>query len=249
MARISKQRGYSLERKMVLWFGNETKRPDWPLGWEAERNTLSKEQSSFGTTTGKHDVKARKVVDNGMIYLQIEAKKTGKTFHTIEWKWLSKIDFTKDELLVIAMGRTNEFAFIEAAVYAKMPKAKPVSSFVDYAGDACFRLHASEIENATYDKPYGIRLKEKGKDYVVFPLEEYVKAREAMPPTFNKQQTTAILGQETARQAIEQAEQDGKQPQSLPIDTSVEIVDRASQAQLNLLCPHCNKQIKLSIEH
>jgi hypothetical protein len=244
MARISKQRGYGLERKLVLWFGNETRRSDWPLGWEAERNTLSKEQSSFGTTTAKHDVKARKVVDDGMIYLQIEAKKTGKPFHTIEWKWINKIDFSKDELLVIAMGRTTEYAFIDIDAYSKMPNAKHTVTFVDYAGDACFRLHSSEIENALYGLPYGIRLTEKNRNFVVFPLEQYVKVREQMPPTFNKEQTVAILGQETARQAIK-----NEQPQSPPTDIPAKVVDKPSQVQISLFCPHCNKPIKLSIDH
>jgi hypothetical protein len=70
-----------------------------------------------------------------------------------------------------------------------------------------------------------------------------------MSPTFNKEQTIAILGQETARQAIQQVEQDDKQFQSPLIDIPVKIVDELYQAQLTLLCPHCNKQIKLSIEH
>jgi hypothetical protein len=65
-----------------------------------------------------------------------------------------------------------------------------------------------------------------------------------MSPTFNKEQTVAVLGQETARQAIK-----NEQPQSPQTDTPTKIVDKPSQVNLHLTCPHCNKTIKLSIEH
>jgi len=238
MARISKQRGYSLEYKIVNWFNNEEKRTDWPSGWQAERNTLSKQETSFGVVTAKHDVKARRPLDNGMIFLQIEAKKTGKDLNTIQWKWLEKIDFMNDELMVVAFSRTPEYALITVEAYCKLLKLSDVSSklSLDYPverfkGGRCFRLHASSVENVTLNEPYCFYLEKQKLNFVVIPFDAYIKARELLPPNLSKEQMIAMLGQETLKQVGSAAP-----PVSVP-----------TPSETTYSCPHCHKPIKITL--
>lgn len=197
MARISKQRGYGLEAKLVNWFNNKEKRKDWPQGWESERNVLSREEKKFGQVTAKHDVKALKCLKDGAIFLQIEAKKTGKELLSIQKKWLDKIDFHKDELLVIALSRTESFAFIdvERMPYLKkdwtssMKQAKRVLSC---RGGSSVRVHKKEIEDATLTQPVILNWKNINRQFCIFPLVEFVALREQSPTNISLQQAIGL---------------------------------------------------------
>lgn len=197
MARISKQRGYGLEAKLVNWFNNKDMREDWPQGWESERNTLSREEKKFGQVTAKHDVKALKCLKDGAIFLQIEAKKTGKELLSIQKKWLDKIDFHKDELLVIALSRTDSFAFvdIERMPYLKKDwtsSIKQAKRILSCRGGSSVRVHKKEIEDATLAQPVILDWKNINRQFCIFPLVEFVALREQSPTNISLQQAIGL---------------------------------------------------------
>jgi predicted nucleic acid-binding protein len=218
MARISKQRGYGLEYKIVNWFNNEEKRVDWPLGWESERNTLSREEKKFGVTTAKHDVKALKCLTDGAIFLQLEAKKTGKELHTIQKQWIDKINFHNDELLVIAFSRSENFAVIDIErmpwfanikndpndqlvlatnVYidALVIKAIEGSRLLKCRGTKSVRIHKEDIEPSTLLDPVILNWETINRRFCVFPLSEFVALREQRPPNITLQQAAGLKKQ------------------------------------------------------
>ena len=205
MARISKQRGYGLEAKLVNWFNNKDKREDWPQGWESERNTLSREEKKFGQVTAKHDVKALKCLKDGAIFLQIEAKKTGKELLSIQKKWLDKIDFHKDELLVIALSRTDSFAFIDIERMPYLKKdclqigigmqtalIKQAKRVLSCRGGSSVRVHKKEIEDATLAQPVILDWKNINRQFCIFPLVEFVALREQSPTNISLQQAIGL---------------------------------------------------------
>lgn len=203
MGKLSKTRGTGYENRIVKWFKNEQKKENQPEGWTSERNILSKEEKSFGKTTAKHDVKAWKDVSNNQrIFLQIEAKKTAKEIHTIQKEWIDKIDWTKDELLVIALARTQHYAVLDIDVLPDLfgiddsannqvviPSEVFISQLLEKAckhlkcrGNKSVRIHKEDLECATVERPVIMNWENIDRCFCIFPLLDYVKLREQRPP-------------------------------------------------------------------
>lgn len=230
MARISKQRGYGLEAKLVNWFNNKDKREDWPQGWESERNTLSREEKKFGQVTAKHDVKALKCLKDGAIFLQIEAKKTGKELLSIQKKWLDKIDFHKDELLVIALSRTDSFAFIDIERMPYLKKdwtssIKQAKRILSCRGGSSVRVHKKEIEDATFAQPVILDWKNINRQFCIFPLVEFVALREQSPTNISLQQAIGL------KKHTE--------------DTDILIVEADIQKEITITCPRTGLPLRI----
>lgn len=230
MARISKQRGYGLEAKLVNWFNNKDKREDWPQGWESERNTLSREEKKFGQVTAKHDVKALKCLKDGAIFLQIEAKKTGKELLSIQKKWLDKIDFHKDELLVIALSRTDSFAFIDIERMPYLKKdwtssIKQAKRILSCRGGSSVRVHKKEIEDATLAQPVILDWKNINRQFCIFPLVEFVALREQSPTNISLQQAIGL------KKHTE--------------DTDILIVEADIQKEITITCPRTGLPLRI----
>lgn len=200
MPKLSKTRGTGYEYRIAKWFSNEKQTDSKPKGWEAERNSLSREEKSFGKTTAKHDVKAWKDVDEyNRIFLQIEAKKTAKDIHTIQKEWIDKIDFKKDELLVIALNRTAHYAVLDimtvpALIWGSdeeiiLPEPADLKKLRDSAsktvkcrGKKSVRVHKKDVEEATLEAPMILNWENIEREFCIFPLFDYVRLREQRPP-------------------------------------------------------------------
>lgn len=190
MPKLSKTRGTGYEYRIRDYFRNEKQKSTQPLGWEAERNSLSREEKSFGKTTAKHDVKAWKDInDTERIFLQIEAKKTAKDIHTIQKEWIDKIDFTSDELLVIALNRTGHFAVIDLTTMPELAGEgdsgefiKKASKVVKCRGKRSVRIHKKDVEAATLQAPMILSWENIEREFIIFPLYDYVQLREQRPP-------------------------------------------------------------------
>lgn len=200
MPKLSKTRGTGYEYRIRDWFRNEKESKDKPTGWEAERNSLSREEKSFGETVAKHDVKAWKDInDKDRIFLQIEAKKTGKDVHTIQKEWIDKIDFASDELLVIALNRTAHYAVIDIMCMPALlwggddqmvlPAPAGLQKIRDEAGKIhkcrgtkSVRVHKADVEAATLEAPVILNWENIEREFVIFPLMDYVRLREQRPP-------------------------------------------------------------------
>lgn len=254
MPKISKTRGTGYEYRIAKWFKNEKQSSKKPLGWDAERNSLSREEKSFGKTTAKHDVKAWKdVSDTERIFLQIEAKKTGKDIHTIEKKWIDKIDFGINELLVIALNRTGHFAVVDICT---MPELYDIDDHVQYAeetprsvlfleeleGKACkivkcrgeksVRIHKKDVEQASLEAPMILNWDNIGRKFCIFPLYDFVKLREKLPPN-----VSIMSGEE---------EQDCASLLDKAADIPVIEVDKAS-TELIVTCPRTSLPLKIKL--
>lgn len=199
MGKESKVRGTGYEYRIVSFFKNEKQKYNQPIGWDAERNSLSREEKSFGKTTAKHDVKAWKDLEDGRIFLQIEAKKTGSNVHTIQKGWIDKIDFFSDELLVIALQRTDHYAIVDVGVAPTLYGVendedvtigeKFIEDMITHAekkikcrGLKSVRVHREDIEKATADTPVILNWENIDRTFLVIPLFQYVKLREQRPP-------------------------------------------------------------------
>lgn len=105
----SKRRGNSYEYRVRDFMRS--------LGWDAERNPLSGASAQISQATGKHDVRA----SNHGIFLQMECKKTkARDEHKLRREWFEKIDFTNDEFLVFAFGRSPNYAIIPESIYRSL---------------------------------------------------------------------------------------------------------------------------------
>lgn len=198
MGKKSKVRGTGYEYRIRDWFRNAKEQADKPTGWDAERNSLSREEKSFGEVTAKHDVKAWKDTEDGRIFLQIEAKKTGKDIHTLQKEWIDKIDFTNDELLVIALNRTPHYAVITVDQYNQLNSRYRYALDCDpenaekliRRGKKSVRVHKHELEGITWDDPKRLVWEGLGKDLIIVPLGFFVFLREKLPPNVEQDAQT-----------------------------------------------------------
>lgn len=113
------------------------------LGWDAHRNPLSGASEQVAETTGKHDVRASK---NG-IFLQIECKKTAEDkTHKLQRKWIGKIDFSNDEFLVFAFGRSPHYALVSEVFYKSLDPTFIATPRYTAAGGVQFTFHRIWLE-------------------------------------------------------------------------------------------------------
>lgn len=134
--RAPKSRGTSYEYRVKQWLLDHD--------WIANRNPLSGASQQIVETTGKHDVRASK---DG-IFLQLECKKTGQQDkHVLHREWFEKIDFTNDEYLVFAFGRSDSYVLILSSVYQTLDlNYKFDAPRYEAAGATRFTFHRKWIE-------------------------------------------------------------------------------------------------------
>ena len=134
--RAAKSRGTSFEYRVKQWLLSK--------GWVAERNPLSGASQQIAATTGKHDVRASK---DG-IFLQIECKKTGaQDKHVLQREWIEKVDFTNDEFIVFAFGRSDHYALVTSSVYQVLNSDYKIDiPRYEAVGATRFTFHRSWIE-------------------------------------------------------------------------------------------------------
>ncbi len=168
--RASKSRGTSYEYRVRDWFNA---RPNW----SAERIILSGAVKSIADELGKNDVKAQH--QNGT-FLQIECKKTGDhEEHVIQWAWLEKIDFTNDEFLVFAFGRSDHYVLVKQEIYAELDK-KFIPSAPNFTaeGDTRFKVKREWF----VELPVTVFWSTHNQMFVVTTLDRYVELLEARGP-------------------------------------------------------------------
>lgn len=171
----SKRAGSSFEYRLANWFSN---RPNW----QGFRNPLSGASEQINELVSKHDVRAWH--STLPIFLQIEAKKkTGKNKKTkdeiiIQRKWIDKIDFTKDEILVVSTDRSDMYVFLPIKRFFQI-LGRTYSTTYDksqiYTGEQQFIFKRESVDDST-EKRY--HLQWMGQEWIVLLLEEFVALRE-----------------------------------------------------------------------
>lgn len=167
--------GKSFEYRVANWF-------DKKEGWRGARNPLSGASQQIVESISKHDVRAWN--DKLSIFLQIEAKKkTGINKETrdeiiIQQKWIKKIDFTKDELLVFATDRSDLYVFLPTSRFFQiLGRHYSVNYSKDnvYSGESQFLLRRDLIDGSPTKRYH---LKWNHTEYVALLLEEFITLRE-----------------------------------------------------------------------
>lgn len=146
------------------------------LGWDAHRNDLSGASKQIAMLVAKHDVRASK---NG-IFLQLECKKTkAKEEHKIERIWFTKIDFTNDEFLVFAFGRSPHYAMVPELAYQMLDKGYvPVAPRYEATGKTQFNC-----KRAWFDEDLVVVIDWKPFErYIATTLEHIIGLIEARGP-------------------------------------------------------------------
>lgn len=167
--RVPKGRGTNYEYRVRDWFRDNK--------WESERNDLSGASKQIAMLVAKHDVRASK---QG-IFLQLECKKTkAKDEHKIERVWFTKIDFTNDEFLVFAFGRSPHYAMVPESVYQSLDSEYvPVAPRYEATGKTQFNCKRAWFEDelvVVIDwKPFETR-------YVATTLEHLIELIEVRGP-------------------------------------------------------------------
>lgn len=168
--RASKSRGTSYEYRVRDWFNA---RPNWT----ATRIILSGAVKSVVDELGKNDVTAR---HQSGIFLQIECKKTGDhEEHIILWDWLEKLDFTNDEFLVFAFGRSDHYVLVKQEIYAEIDKGFiPGAPNFIAEGDTRFKVKRQWFDIL----PVTILWSTHNQMFVVTTLTQYTELLEKRGP-------------------------------------------------------------------
>lgn len=164
-----KARGTSYEYRIRGWFKDR--------GWQSERNNLSGASTQISELIAKHDVRA----SNNGIFLQIEAKKTAnKEKHKLQRKWITGLDFTNDEFLVFAFGRSDHYVLISRSYYVSLAGEENTPD-VRYTarGDSQFTFHKAWVQD---EDPMGFLWETHGELYVVTNLDDFITLIEKRGP-------------------------------------------------------------------
>ena len=199
MGLSEQRRGRSYEYRIRNWFRNKEQKPDLPSGWQAERNPLSGASKQIEDEIGLYDVRAWK----GDIFLQIEAKKTGKKDkRIIKRAQLDKLKFDNDELYVFAFSRSSHYALISLDRYLMLMSGRSYGS--TEVAELCYG--SGQIRIARGEKQFTFRKEwledssnsktifywpETDTYYVSLPLTEFIKVREL----YQEQQADKILSE------------------------------------------------------
>lgn len=172
----NKNLGNSFEYRVANWFSDRE-------GWSGLRNPLSGASEQVNTQISKHDVRAWH--DSLPIFFQIECKKRSKVKDPkrrdsieIKKEWIDKLDFNKDEILVVATDRSDLYVFIPTKRYFKvLGRSYQVEYEKDqsYSGDRQFLFKRENVDNNP-QKKYHLRWIEK--EWVILLLDEFVTLRE-----------------------------------------------------------------------
>lgn len=163
-----KSRGTSYEYRIRSWFKDK--------GWDSERNNLSGASTQISELIAKHDVRASK---HG-IFLQIEAKKTAnKEKHKLKRKWVEELDFSNDEFLVFAFGRSDHYALVSIDFYEALTGLRGFTARYEAIGGTQFTFHKSWIND---ELPVCFLWVDYGEKFIVTTLEEFVNLIEKRGP-------------------------------------------------------------------
>ena len=169
--------GKVFEYRVANWFNQRE-------GWQGARNPLSGASQQIVESISKHDVRAWN--EKLSIFLQIEAKKkTGinkakRNEIIVQQKWLDKIDFTKDEILVFATDRSDLYAFIPTTRFFQILGRQyrvEYSKENTYSGDSQFLMRREYVDDAAQKRYH---LKWSDKEYTVLMLDEFLTLRETV---------------------------------------------------------------------
>lgn len=146
------------------------------LGWDAHRNPLSGASEQIAETTGKHDVRASKAG----IFLQIECKKTGEDrTHKLQRKWIGKIDFTNDEFLVFAFGRSPHYALLSEVFYKTLDPSFVATPRYTATGGTMFTFHRVWLDE---EDPVCFLWQDYNENFVAVSLDKLIPLIEARGP-------------------------------------------------------------------
>lgn len=172
----NKSIGNAFEYRIAKWFSDRE-------GWNGLRNPLSGASEQINTSISKHDVRAWH--NNLPIFLQIEAKKRSKVAdekrrNSIEIKkeWIDKLDFFKDEILVVATDRSDLYVFVPLKRFFQvLGRSYEVNYDQDqiYTGEKQF-VFKREAVDSTPLKRYHLQWLEK--DWIILMLDEFITLRE-----------------------------------------------------------------------
>lgn len=179
MGKAAKVRGTSFEYRVRNWFNMQA-------GWQSERNPLSGASEQIKETVAKHDVRAWHTAKS--IFLQIETKKRGKSKNSkrgqqmeIMREWIEKIDFTKDELLVIGLDRSDLYAVVPTERYFQLLGLTYDITYTKdntYAGQTQFLFKLVDLQDDLYHIKW--ECADFCEYYTIFPLERFVVLRETI---------------------------------------------------------------------
>jgi len=170
----NKNLGTSYEYRVVEWFKSRE-------GWNSQRIPLSGASQAVTDSIGGHDVKAWK--EN--ILLTIECKKRSrvadiKRRDSIEIKkeWVNKLDFNKDEILVVSTDRSDLYVFIPTERFFKVLGRSYVVEYTKdqvYSGDKQFVFKRASVDDSL-DKRFHLKWMEQ--EWIILLLDEFVSLRE-----------------------------------------------------------------------
>jgi hypothetical protein len=251
-----KRAGTSAEYAVANWF---CKRENW----EAKRNILSGASQQFCETVSKHDCRAwHKTLP---IFLQIEVKKkTGignkPNEIIVQNEWIEKIDFSKDELLVISTNRSPLWAFLPADRYFQILGRKYNVEYTSnqiFKGKSQFLFKREYIENC--DNKF--HLLWDNKPYIVLLLEDFVMLRETANINDNLTMEEQIIRLNSLEKAIqfEQLNQSLTYHEKSLLYNKMDQLDQgiftnpiakadqqwwlSDDQKYILTCPHCKQQV------
>lgn len=163
-----KSRGNAYEYRVAKFFNDRE-------GWDAKRVLLSGAVKHASDQLGKHDVTTRHITG---IFLQIECKKTAESdSHQLKWEWIEKIDFSNDEFLVFAFGRSGHYVLTEKPIYDTL--APTIGVHLEAKGQRQYRLYKKELtdrrETVLFWEPHN-------KYYVITDLDTLINHLEKRGP-------------------------------------------------------------------
>lgn len=172
----NKNIGTSYEYRVANWFTEKS-------GWNGLRNPLSGASEQINEQISKHDVRAW---HNSLpLFLQLECKKKSRVKDEskrnqieIKREWIDKIDFFKDELLVVSTDRSDLYVFIPTKRFFQiLGRTFDISYDKEntYSGGSQFVFKRESVDESL-DKRY--HLQWLGEGWTALLLDEFVTLRE-----------------------------------------------------------------------
>jgi Holliday junction resolvase len=172
----NKNLGSAFEYRCTHWFQARE-------GWKSIRIPLSGASESITESIGGHDVKAWH--ENRSIFLTIECKKRSRVKDEkkrsqieIKSEWINKLQFQKDEILVVATDRSDMYVILPTKRFQQI-LGRSLDIAYDksniYAGDKQFVFKRESVDESS-DKRY--HLQWLGEGWTILLLDEFVTLRE-----------------------------------------------------------------------
>lgn len=196
----NKNLGSAFEYRCVHWFQARE-------GWKSLRIPLSGASAIITESVGGHDVKAWHEKNN--IFLIIECKKRSRVKDEkkrsqieIKKEWTDKLQYQKDEILVVATDRSEMYAVLPTKRFFQVLGRSFEITYDKsniYTGDKQF-VFKRELVDESVDKRY--HLQWLGEGWTILLLEEFVTLRE----TANLDDKLSIEDQIKRLTALEKAQ-------------------------------------------